>query len=64
MEIEEEGEPGRGLMLGDGSDDGNVDLGVSGVPQRVKPEHHIRIRSERATLQFPIKMQKPPTTRA
>lgn len=38
VEIEEEGEPGGGLMLGDGRDDRDVDLGVSRVPKGVETE--------------------------
>lgn len=36
VEIEEEGRPRGGLMLGDGCDDGNMDLGVSSIPERVE----------------------------
>ena len=36
LKVEEEGGPGRGLVLGDGGDDGDVVLGVRGVKQRVE----------------------------
>lgn len=36
VEIEEEGWPGGRLMLRDGSDDGDVNLGVSCIPERVE----------------------------
>ena len=36
MQIEEEGEPGSGLVLGEGGNDGDVNLGVTRVPERVK----------------------------
>ena len=37
MQIEEEWEPGGGLVLGYAGDNGDVDLGVAGVPERVEP---------------------------
>ena len=36
VQVEEERGPGSRLMLGDGCDDGDVDLGVAGVPERVE----------------------------
>ena len=37
VQVEEEAEPGGRLVLRHRRDDGNVDLGVARVPQRVEP---------------------------
>jgi hypothetical protein len=36
MKIKEEREPGCGLMLRDRSNDGNMNFGISGIPERVE----------------------------
>src|SRR5271156_6245198 len=36
IQIEEEGRPGSWLMFGDGRNDRNMDLSISGIPQRVE----------------------------
>ena len=36
VEVEEESWPGSRLMLGHGGNDGNMDLGISGIPERVE----------------------------
>ena len=41
VEVEEEGEPRGRLVLGHRRDDRDVDLGVTGVPQRVEFESEI-----------------------
>ena len=37
VQVEEEGKPGGGLVLRHAGNDGDVDLSVAGVPQRVEP---------------------------
>lgn len=47
VQVEEEGGPGGGLMLRNGCDDGNVDLGVACIPERVESTTPRRNVSER-----------------
>lgn len=36
VQVEEKGGPGSRLVLRDGGNDGNVNLGIAGIPQRVE----------------------------
>ena len=44
VQVKEEREPGSRLMFGHTRDDGDVDLGVARVPQRVEPGFIIKHR--------------------